>query len=98
MDFIIILILILFNGFFAMAEIAIISARKNKLKHLALSGDKRAKIAFDLADKPSIFLSTIQIGITLIGILAGAIGDARIVTKLSLVLKPIPYIGILSEQ
>ncbi|MEK7633545.1 MAG: hemolysin family protein [Patescibacteria group bacterium] len=98
MDFFIILILILFNSFFAMAEIAIISARKNKLKHLALSGDKGAQIAFDLADKPSVFLSTIQIGITLIGILAGAIGDARIVSKLSLFLKPLPFIGVISEQ
>jgi len=98
MDFLIIFILILFNSFFAMAEIAIIAARKNKLKHLAISGEKGAQIAFDLKEKPSVFLSTIQIGITLIVILAGAIGDSRIVTKLALILKPLPFIGIINEQ
>lgn len=98
MDFLIIFILILFNGFFALAETAIISSRKNKLKHLAASGQKGAQIAFNLAEKPSIFLSTIQIGITFIAILTGAIGDGRIVTKLASILKPLPFIGVMNEQ
>ena len=63
--------LILLNGLFSMSEISIISARKSKLSHEARMGSKAAKAALDLAEKPDNFLSTIQVGITLIGILTG---------------------------
>ncbi|NDV47716.1 HlyC/CorC family transporter [Paludibacter sp. 221] len=71
MDFIIVLALILLNGVFSMSEIAIVSVRKSKLKLEALQGSKSAKTALDLAEQPDRFLSTVQIGITLIGILTG---------------------------
>lgn len=75
---IIILLLILANGFLAMAELAIVSVRKARFRKLAEQGDVRARAALDLADDPSRFLSTVQVGITLIGVLAGAFGGATI--------------------
>ncbi len=70
-DIIIILLLILLNGVFSMSEIALISARKSKLSSEAKKGSKTAKAALELANEPDRFLSTVQIGITLIGILTG---------------------------
>src|SRR3954451_16370704 len=70
-DILIILGLIVLNGVFAMAEIALISARKTRLELQANKGDERAKKALELANHPDTFLSTVQIGITLIGILTG---------------------------
>lgn len=71
MEILIILFLILLNGVFAMSEIALISARKNRLENAAKKGNEGAKIALDLANSPNKLLSTTQIGITLIGILMG---------------------------
>lgn len=71
MDFLIVFLLILLNGVFSMSEIAIVSARKSKLKLEALQGNKSAKTALKLSEEPDRFLSTVQIGITLIGILTG---------------------------
>lgn len=70
--------LILLNGLFAMAEIALVIARKNRLKRLADQGDKAANIAIRLGEDPTYFLSTIQIGITAIGILNGIVGQAAL--------------------
>jgi putative hemolysin len=88
----IIMILIFFNGIFAMSEFAVVSARKARLKHSANEGNIKAEIALQLADKPGSFLSTIQIGITLIGILVGAYGGATIATHLSFYLGKIPVL------
>lgn len=77
-----ILILVILNGIFAMAEIAIISSRKIKLQKMANDGNKNAGIALDLSNSPNQFLSTIQIGITLIGILAGAFGGATLAERI----------------
>lgn len=93
MQFIIVPLLILFNGLLAMAEIAIISARKSKLRHRASEGDKRAKGALELSMNPNKFLSTIQIGITLIGVFAGAFGEATITDSVSAYISMIPFIG-----
>jgi putative hemolysin len=71
MEVVIILILILLNGVFSMSEIALVSARKARLEHWANKGDEKAKAALKLANSPDKFLSTVQIGITLIGILTG---------------------------
>lgn len=71
MEIVIIIALILFNGLFSMSEIAIISARKSSLASEAKRGNKTAQSALDLANKPDKFLSTVQVGITLIGILTG---------------------------
>ncbi len=78
----IILILIILNGIFAMSEIAIVSSRKFKLQKMANEGNEKAKTALELANSPNRFLSTIQIGITLIGILAGAFGGATIAEQI----------------
>lgn len=77
MEIIIILLLILLNGVFSMSEIALISSRKSRLENEAKKGSSSAKTALDLANSPNKFLSTVQIGITLIGILTGIYsGDA----------------------
>jgi putative hemolysin len=70
--------LILLNGLFSMAEIALVSARKARLETQAAKGDKRAKEALKLANHPDMFLSTVQIGITLIGILLGIFSGEKL--------------------
>jgi putative hemolysin len=78
MEILIIFFLILLNGVFSMSEIALISARKNRLETSAKKGNKNAQIALDLANSPNKFLSTVQIGITLIGILTGIFSGDKI--------------------
>jgi putative hemolysin len=78
MEIVIIFLLILLNGVFSMSEIALISARKNRLETAAKKGNTSAKIALDLANSPNKFLSTVQIGITLIGILTGIYSGDKI--------------------
>ena len=85
--------LIIANGLFAMAEIAIVSARKARLQQRAEEGDEGARIALELANSPSRFLPTIQIGITLVGIFAGAFGGATIADKLAPELNRISWIA-----
>ncbi|MFB9107925.1 hemolysin family protein [Flavobacterium gyeonganense] len=80
MEILIIFFLILLNGVFSMSEIALISARKNRLETAAKKGNKSAKTALDLANSPNKFLSTVQIGITLIGILTGIYSGDKITT------------------
>lgn len=82
-EFLILIGLILLNGFFSMAEIALVSARKARLESQANKGDSKAKIALDLANKPDNFLSTVQIGITLIGILTGIYSGDKIIDDVS---------------
>lgn len=77
-DIVIILILILLNGVFSMSEIALISARKSRLASDAKNGSRGARAALKLAEEPDRFLSTIQIGITLIGILTGLYSGAAL--------------------
>jgi putative hemolysin len=97
MEIIIVLLLIVLNGAFAMSEIAIVSARKSKLQKQAQEGNKNAQVALDLAKSPNRFLSTVQIGITLIGIFAGAFGGATIADSLAKQLTTIPVIAPYSE-
>ena len=84
MEILIILFLILLNGVFSMSEIALISARKNRLETAAKKGNKSAKTALDLANSPNKFLSTVQIGITLIGILTGIFSGDKITADVKL--------------
>lgn len=79
----VILLLLLANGVFALAEIAVVSSRKARLRVLADGGSAAAATALRLAQEPTRFLSTVQIGITLVGILAGAFGGATIAAKLA---------------
>lgn len=83
MEFIIILLLILLNGIFAMFEIALVSSRRTRLEEQAEAGKKGAKMALKLLDNPQEFLSTIQIGITLIGIISGAYAGVEIADKIT---------------
>lgn len=80
MELLIILFLIILNGLFSMSEIALISARKSRLENSAKKGNNSAQIALDLANSPNKFLSTVQIGITLIGILTGIFSGDKITT------------------
>jgi putative hemolysin len=79
----VIFVLLLANGVFAMAEIAVVSSRKSRLRRLADLGNGNARVALDLAEAPNRFLSTVQVGITLVGIFAGAFGGATLATKLA---------------
>jgi putative hemolysin len=96
-EIIIILILIVLNGFFALSEIALISAKKSRLKQRANQGNKKAQDALSLARKPSEMLSTIQIGITSIGIIAGVFGGATIAERIEEALKVYPLFSSYSE-
>lgn len=98
LQLIFVLILIIANGIFAMAEIAIVSVRKVRLQQRAEEGDRRAQMALDLAESPNRFLSTTQIGITLIGIFAGAFGGATIAGGLQTWLATFPVFARYSEQ
>jgi putative hemolysin len=85
--------LILANGLFAMAEFAVVSARKPRLQYQAQRGNAGAQAALELATAPNNFLSTVQIGITLIGILAGAFGGARVAARLGDYLADVPMLA-----
>jgi putative hemolysin len=97
LEILFIFILITINGFLAMTEIAIVSARKARLQRQAEDGDEKARAALELAKDPSDFLSTVQIGITLVGVLAGAFGGATIATKLAEWIKVIPTLAPFSD-
>lgn len=94
---VIIVVLIVVNGIFSMSELAVVSSRKGKLQKMYNNGKKHAKTTIDLMENPNQFLSTIQIGITLIGILTGAFGGATLSDPLNAVISPyIPYSEIVS--
>jgi putative hemolysin len=92
-ELVIILLLILANGVFAMSEIAVVAARKVRLQQRAEDGDERARAALDLAHDPEKFLSTVQFGITLVGILAGAYGGNRLAAPLSEQIAQMPQLA-----
>lgn len=93
LEILIIALLILANGVFALAEIAVVSARKAKLQQWAEEGDARARAALDLASSPNRFLASVQVGITLVGILAGAFGGATIAESISAWLQAFPAVA-----
>ncbi|MDB5772059.1 MAG: hemolysin [Burkholderia sp.] len=98
MDIIIILGLILLNGIFAMSEIAVVSSKRMRLQKLAADGSRGASKALELAEDPSRFLSTVQVGITLIGIFNGAFGEASLVAKLAPELALLSVVGEYSRE
>jgi len=97
LEWVIIFFLILANGLFAMSEMAVVSSRKARLKERANQGDRRAAAALELARSPDAFLSTVQIGITLVGVLAGAFGGATVAEKLGVMLQPYPRLAPYGE-
>lgn len=92
MDFVLLIFLILLNGVLAMSEIAVVSSRRSRLQNLADDGSPGAKTALELNEEPSAFLSTIQVGITTVGILSGAIGDNALAEPLKAWLREIPLL------
>jgi putative hemolysin len=90
MELLIIFILILINGLFAMTEAAVIASRKARLQQQIDKGSEGAKAALDLVENPNRFLSTVQIGITLIGIFSGALGGATIASSIAGALRDTP--------
>jgi len=93
LELVIILLLIFANAIFVMAELAVVSARKARLQNRAENGDENARAALGLAESPNRFLSTVQVGITLIGTLTGALGGAALADPLAEALVDVPYIG-----
>src|SRR2546430_263171 len=88
LQFTVIVVLILLNGFFALAEMAVVSARRVRLQHAADIGRAGAKAALELKRDPGRFLSTVQIGITVISVLASAFGGAAFADQIRDALKP----------
>ncbi|MFM7086247.1 MAG: hemolysin family protein [Cyanobium sp.] len=97
LDLLIILLLIVANGLFSGSELAILSARRHRLEQLSQKGRQSARVALRLAESPNPFLSTVQIGITLIGILSGAVGGATVAQKLNQLLAQLPLLAPYSE-
>jgi len=91
------LLLIVANGVFAMSEIAIVSARKVRLQQWANEGNARARAALELANAPNHLLSTVQVGITLVGIFAGAFGGATLAEPLAGLLRQVPFLAPYSQ-
>lgn len=92
-DLLVVLLLILLNAFFAMSEMAVVSSRRSRLHHMAEQGRRGARAALELIDDPSRFLSAVQVGITLIGVVAGAFSGATIGERLADTLRSVDIIA-----
>jgi putative hemolysin len=92
-ELLVIFLLLLINAFFALSEMAIVSASKPLLRQMVKQGNPRAEVALKLAEDPGKFLSTVQVGITLVGILAGAYGGATIAAKIAPSLNEVAWIN-----
>ncbi|MCG3157192.1 MAG: hypothetical protein DKINENOH_03824 [bacterium] len=97
-EILVIFLLILLNGVFAMSETALVSARKLRLEQWAEEGNERASAALELANDPNRFLSTVQVGITLIGTIAGVFGGATLANELQQALAAMPWLQHHSES
>jgi len=97
-EILIILLLLLINGLFAMSEIALVSSRKSKLEKMAAEGSKGAEKALQLLLEPEKFLSTVQIGITLVGIIAGAYGGETLTAQLKPSIEKVGWLSVYSEE
>ena len=98
LEILVVLALVLLNGFFAMSEIAVVSARPARLEGLARKGGRGPRLALALARDPGRMLSTVQIGITLVGVVAGAFGGARLAEPLDDALARIPGLAPFSAE
>jgi putative hemolysin len=98
LELLLILVLVLLNGAFAMSELAIVSVRRTRLTAMQRRGSVAAGTALALAEDPQRFLPTVQIGITLVGILAGAFGGARLSAALAEVLSSVPALAPAATQ
>ncbi|MDH6062968.1 hemolysin family protein [Umezakia ovalisporum] len=93
----VLLVLIIANALFSLSQMAIVSARKVRLQQLANQGDIKARVALELAESPNYFLSTIQMGITFLAILAGAVSAATITTRVAVYIRLIPFLASYSQ-
>ena len=93
LEILILIFLLLINGIFVMSEMAVVSSRKARLQQLANEGNKRASVALELAQNPTTFLSTVQIGITLISVLLGAVGGFAFSAPLAVLFQQWPAIS-----
>ena len=98
LEILIVLGLVLLNGYFAMSELAVVSARPARLEALARKGGRGARLALTLAREPGRMLSTVQIGITLVGIIAGAFGGAALAEPLDDALARVPGLAPFSAE
>lgn len=98
LELLLILLLVLLNGAFAMSELAIVSARRSRLIAMQRKGSAGAAAALALADDPQRFLPTVQVGITLVGILAGAFGGARLSGGIGQAIATIPALAPFAEE
>jgi putative hemolysin len=96
-DLFLVLLLILLNGVFAMSEIAVVSSRRARLLQMAERGGTGARHALKLASEPTRFLSSVQIGITTIGILNGAIGEATLASRMRGAFEQVPALAAHAE-
>jgi putative hemolysin len=97
-EIIIIFAFIVLNGVFVMSELSIASSRKARLQQRINEGDRRAETALKLNQDPNMFLATVQIGITLISVLIGAVGGARLAEPLGQALARFPRIAPYAES
>ncbi|HEX5830691.1 MAG TPA: hemolysin family protein [Gemmatimonadaceae bacterium] len=96
-EILLIFLLLVINGVFAMSEIAVVTSRKLRLERRAESGDAGARVALELAQEPTQFLSTVQVGITLIGVLAGAFGGATLAAPVAVWLRRVPAVAAYAD-
>jgi len=92
-----ILMLILLNGVLAMSEMAIVASRRVRLHSRVRAGDRGAAVALELHNAPNVFLSTIQTGITLVGVLLGAVGERALAADLAALLGRVPALAPYSD-
>lgn len=98
MKYFVILLLLLLNGLFAMSEIALVSSKRARLEEKAKKGSSGAKIALKLLEEPEKFLSTVQIGITLVGIISGAFSGLALADDLVPILKRIEWLELYADK
>jgi len=96
-EVVVILLLLVVSGVFAMTEMAVVSSRKTRLRVMAADGNVGAKAALALAESPNRFLPSVQVGITLVGLLAGAFGGITIAEEIAAVLKRLPALTTYAE-
>jgi putative hemolysin len=96
-EVVVILVLLVVSGVFAMTEMAVVSSRKTRLRVMAADGNAGARAALAMAESPNRFLPTVQIGITVVGLLAGTFGGITIAEEIAAVLKPFPALTTYAE-
>lgn len=98
LELLILFVLLVANGVFSMSEMAVVSARKVRLRHLAENGDKKAGAALELAESPNSFLATVQIGITLVGVIAAAFSGATMARQLAAHFEKVEWLAPYSDK